>query len=77
VPYQVLGQEAARENMARTVDGPRTDGSGTLVSQGHTSSFMPVYVERGELTSLPLKRSCRVVSKPFAYEKRGWFVITV
>jgi hypothetical protein len=26
---------------------------GTLVSQGHTSSFMPLNVERGELISLP------------------------
>jgi hypothetical protein len=53
--YQVLGQKPR----VRIWPGPSTDlglmAGGTLVSQGHTSSIMPVNVERGELSLLCLE----------------------
>ena len=48
VRYRVLGQK----RRLRIWPGSSTAGA-LLISQGHTSSFAPVNVDRGELTSLP------------------------
>lgn len=51
--YQVLGQEPRVRIWPESSTDLGLLAGGPLVSQGHTSTFMPVNVERGELTSLP------------------------